>query len=813
MAVSYKGITIKFGGDTTELQGALKRVQSAARETQGDLKDINNALKLDPGNTTLLEQKVKALNSAYGETKSKLDAYKQALSQLEAKKQSGAQLTEQEERQYDTLQRSIMKCERQLESYGDDLKSTAKEAEASKTSLYQFGQTIENNADKFEKAGKGLETAGKTIVGGAVGATTALVGLATSQEENIQQSHQLETAWLNAGGTAEQAQGVYASFYRLLGETDTATEASQNLARLTTSEQELASWTDIAAGAYATFGDALPLENLAEASQETAHTGTVTGGLADALNWSTESAETWSAALSGHADAQSAFNAALAEGGTKEDAFNAALAACGDEQERASVITETLNGLYGEAGKAYQDNNKSLLDSRDAQNELNQAMTDAGEAALPVKEQVTQLGAKLLEAVVPAMQSASEWFQNLTPEQKELATNVGLGVVAFGGLATGVGKLVGAIPGFANGIKTASTAFSAFNGVLKANPILAVVGLVAMIVTALVTFFTQTEEGRQMWSGFCEGMQKAWQGVCDFFAPAAEFFGGIWASVTTGAEGFGSDLAQKWEGIKTGASQAWEGVKGFITSNIDSAKNIGSSASSVFKDALTGDWSALASDSRRLFGDVDNAITSNLQAAKDSGIPIVSDLASGALDKWNWLKTDGVAAFGDLASGISSKLEQAKSWANDKAQGIVDFWQSIPGNIVSFFTGIGDRISSAFGSIHFPSPHVEWGSIQIGGASIPLPTVNWYAGGGYFDRASIIGVGEAGGEYVLPENRITDLMATAIDKARGWSQQVVSVAVTVNASIKDGRDAYATGQQIGNGIASKLKQRGVPVAT
>ncbi len=253
-------------------------------------------------------------------------------------------------------------------------------------------------------------------------------------------------------------------------------------------------------------------------------------------------------------------------------------------------------------------------------------------------------------------------------------------------------------------------------------------------------------------------------------------------------------------------------MKGFITSNIDSAKSIGSSASSVFKDALTGDWSALASDSRRLFGDVDNAITSNLQAAKDSGIPIVSDLASGALDKWNWLKTDGVAAFGDLASGISSSSSRRSRGRMTKRRAS---WTS--GSRYGQYRIVLHRNRrqdfKRFRLYTLPIPHVEWGSIQIGGASIPLPTVNWYAGGGYFDRASIIGVGEAGGEYVLPENRITDLMATAIDKARGWSQQVVSVAVTVNASIKDGRDAYATGQQIGNGIASKLKQRGVPVAT
>ena len=44
-------------------------------------------------------------------------------------------------------------------------------------------------------------------------------------------------------------------------------------------------WTRIAAGVYGTFGDALPIEGLIEAANETAKTGKVTGVLADAINW------------------------------------------------------------------------------------------------------------------------------------------------------------------------------------------------------------------------------------------------------------------------------------------------------------------------------------------------------------------------------------------------------------------------------------------------------------------------------------------------------------------------------------------------
>ena len=44
MAVSYKGLVIKFGGDTTGLQDALKSVQKQARNAQSNLRDVNREL-------------------------------------------------------------------------------------------------------------------------------------------------------------------------------------------------------------------------------------------------------------------------------------------------------------------------------------------------------------------------------------------------------------------------------------------------------------------------------------------------------------------------------------------------------------------------------------------------------------------------------------------------------------------------------------------------------------------------------------------------------------------------------------------------
>lgn len=884
MAVTYKGLVIKFGGDTTELQSALKKVQQASRDTQSDLRDINRALKFDPGNTELLEQKVKALNSAYGETKQKLDAYKQALAQLESKKQSGAQLTAQEERQYDSLKRAIMQCERQLDSYGSELADTAREADASRTALYKVGQTIEDNAGKLSNAGSKISSAGTALSGGIIGAAGALTGLASSQEEAIQQSGQLETAWVSAGGTAEQASSTYASFYRILGDSSSATEASQNLARLTTNEQELQQWTDIAAGAYSTFGDALPLQNLAEAAQETAHTGTVTGGLADALNWSTASAEQWSAALSGHSSAQAAFNQAVAEGQTKEDAFNAALAACGSEQERSQLITETLTGLYADAGRQYQETNKDLLASRDAQNEMNQSMQELGEAAMPVKTAVTEIGTSLLNTLAPALEAVTGWYKNLTPEQQTLVNNLALGAVAFGGVTTAIGKTMEAAEGVGSAFKTAgelwggakklmgdtgflskigtgftnivskagglgtmltgtlSSGWTGFTGLIAAHPIGLGVAAVSAAVAGLTWFFTQTETGKQMWSDFTGWISEKWQAVQDFFAGVPEFWGGIWEQVSTGVSDFCTGVGEKWEQLKQGASDTWENLKQGASYAWSNIKNTALEFGGGLVEGVSNWWNNLTGNTDSAFGQIASTVQNDMNTAQTVGSSAAGALQAAMNGDWETAKSQAANAFNAIKDNIGSKLDAAESTAvsiadrigdklgfpglGAKVQGVFDSIRGFIENPIesawNAISSIPQKITNAFGGIKISIPkpklphfNVSWN--EFGPISLPSVSISWYARGGYFDEPSIVGVGEAGGEFIAPEKQLQGFIETSVNRAfsrfADTPSQPVNVAVTVYATVADGVDAYETGQQIGAGIASKLKQRGVPVAT
>ena len=137
-------------------------------------------------------------------------------------------------------------------------------------------------------AGTALKGTVKTVGGiatAAAGAVTGLLALESATEEYRVAQGKLNTAFEAAGYSTETAKQAYTEFYKILGDTDTATEASQLLAKLATNEEDVSTWTNIAAGVFGTFGDSLPIEGLIESANETAKVGQVTGVLADALNW------------------------------------------------------------------------------------------------------------------------------------------------------------------------------------------------------------------------------------------------------------------------------------------------------------------------------------------------------------------------------------------------------------------------------------------------------------------------------------------------------------------------------------------------
>lgn len=316
-----------------------------------------------------------------------------------------------------------------------------------------------------------LKAGAAAIAGISAAATGAVAGLSAledaTEEYRIAQG-KLNTAFDAAGFSADTAQQSYSAFYEILGETDTATEASQLLAKLAESEEDVTEWTNIAAGVFGTFGDSLPIEGLIEAANETAKVGTVTGTLADALNWA----------------------------GISEDEFNAKLAACTSESERNQLIMETLSNTYEEASDAFYRNNQILIESRKAQEQLDAIMGKLGEQASIVKTEIITGLTPALNNLVENVDwgklgSAISGFVSSIIENGptiiSLVAGIGGGFVAWK-VATVVSGAVTAIKSLVTALTSATSAQVGLNAVMSANPIVLLITAVAGVTSALLAF-------------------------------------------------------------------------------------------------------------------------------------------------------------------------------------------------------------------------------------------------------------------------------------------------------------------------------------
>lgn len=146
MAKKIKGITIKFGADTTALSKALKSAEDTSKSLGSELSSVNKLLKFDPKNTQLLAQKQELLSKQVENTKEKLEALKQAQGEVEKKFKSGDIGAEE----YREFQREIAKTEQDLKSYTTQISRMETEQKSLKESTKQL-QTL------FEATGKSLD--------------------------------------------------------------------------------------------------------------------------------------------------------------------------------------------------------------------------------------------------------------------------------------------------------------------------------------------------------------------------------------------------------------------------------------------------------------------------------------------------------------------------------------------------------------------------------------------------------------------------------------------------------------------------------
>lgn len=450
----------------------------------------------------------------------------------------------------------------------DDLKDVANEGEKTKDSL----------AKSFEDMGAKAGELGNKMALGLAGAVTGAVAMVEGTRELRQNLGKLETAFETTGQASGTATETFKALYGVVGDDGVSIEAANHLAQLTNNEKDLNQWTDILTGVYATFGDSLPVEGLAEALNHTAKLGEVQGPLADALEWT----------------------------GITTDEFNEKLATLNTEEEREALIRETLNGLYGEASETYKEINGDVIAGNEAQAEMNLKMAEMSEKLQPLITQGKLFLMEVLDKLSPVLTFIIDNISILAPIVIGFITTL---------YALSIASKVQAF------IPILKTLFAT----MKANPVGIVITVIGLLVTAFVTLWNNCEGFRNFWIGLWDKIKSvtstAINAIKTFFTNIIDFVKNNWQSLllllVNPFAGAFKLLYDNCEGFRNFVDNFVKTVKDFFVNGFNTIKEKVVSSVTNLVDGAKNKFNAFKNSVTTIFNNVKSAITKPIETARD----------------------------------------------------------------------------------------------------------------------------------------------------------------------------------------------------
>ncbi|HHA9244359.1 TPA: hypothetical protein ACOO5Y_001028 [Streptococcus pneumoniae] len=310
----------------------------------------------------------------------------------------------------------------------------------------------------------------------------------------------------------------------------------------------------------------------------------------------------------------------------------------------------------------------------------------------------------------------------------------------------------------AAGVATAATwAFNAALAVLT-SPITWIIAAIAALIAIGVLLY-------QNWDTVVEFAKTAWQGLCDFISgicqSIGEFFSGLWTKLQEIFEPIGQWLGDKFK-------QGWDAIS-----------NTFSKLGSWFGDRWNESKDALA-EANTWLGDKFKSGRGKVNSAFEK-------VGSWFGDRWKDIK-DGVKEadtwFGEKFESAKKKtqnpFQKIGSWFGDRWKDMQDALKEIPNWFKNLFNDAMDNAKNivksgidklkSFFNFDWSLPKIKLPHFNISGSfslmppRIPSFSVDWYARGGVFNSPSIIGVGEAGQEAVMPLERNTGWISILAQK-------------------------------------------------
>ena len=614
-AKTLKGITVEINGKTTGLANALKDVTKTSTALSSNLKEINKALKLDPGNTELLNEKQKILSESVAAARKELETLEGVQKQVSDQYANG----DIDRGAWLEYQNKLQKAKQHLE----DLEKAQKDfGTAAAQAIKEAGAKIEEYGGKVSKVG---ETLTKNVTTPLTAAAAAGVAAFSAVDEGV------DTIVTATGASGEALDGLVASYETIatsipeeLG--DVARAVGEVNTRFHTTGEELEGQTtlflqfakitggdvvssvDSADKVLKTFGktsdDASGLLGMvAKAAQDT---GINAQGLMDdvlansatfkELNFSLEESVNFMALLD-----ENGVESGTALAGLKKAVVNLTDAGMSESEALQTVIDKIKNAgsetealtiaqeTFGTKGAAematairegrlrLDDLSASMADYSavvtDTYNNTMDGVDGATTAANAAKIAMSTLGETISDMLAPIFQhltqlliDAKARFDTLDDGQKQAIVTIGLIVAAIGPalviigkvitavgtITTGVGSLVGFVGGTVVPLIT-GTVMPALSG-LWALMLAIPISIVIAAIAAIVAAFVL------LWNK-CEGFRNFW---INLFSSVKSTVVDAKNNVLSTFDGIKNGISSRIEGAKNSVHNAIENIKGFF---------------------------------------------------------------------------------------------------------------------------------------------------------------------------------------------------------------------------------------------------------
>jgi hypothetical protein len=201
-------------------------------------------------------------------------------------------------------------------------------------------------------------------------------------------------------------------------------------------------------------------------------------------------------------------------------------------------------------------------------------------------------------------------------------------------------------------------------------------------------------------------------------------------------------IGEKWNNFKIWAGELWSSIQ----TKWDNFKTNIQQKWNVFWEPIKTQWNSFKSWAGELLAPV--------RQKWNSFVTWAHGIWDGLLKKWNEIKSWPLWKWiGDQANWLKNIFKFEWSLPRIKVPRFYVTWST---------SGFWGKLGDFLGLPGKPILGVEW--------------VNWYAEGGIFNQPSIIGVGEAGAEAVVPLDRLTELFASALRQVLSEARPAVAGA-------------------------------------